>query len=165
MIHLAEYIGEATSVFDVDHKEVVKFLDTKIKPEQIDSDKKWITTWNDYLWRIKLFFRWFQNKKVREINGQKVKADDVVRACERELGRCVYSLSVISDGYQLTFNETLMIVSGGVLSQCLNPSSCATFVKPIILLPTEPIIPHPGDIERCIQHWIGGSGSRCLLSL
>ena len=94
MIHFAKYIGEATSVFDVDHEEVVKFLDTKIKPEQIDSDKKWISTWNDYLWRLKLFFRWFQNKKIREINGQKVKADDVVRACEIELGRCVYSLSV-----------------------------------------------------------------------
>jgi hypothetical protein len=44
MNHFGEYIGAATSFYDVDHKQVVRFLDTKIKPEQIDSDKKWITT-------------------------------------------------------------------------------------------------------------------------
>jgi integrase/recombinase XerD len=42
----------------------LKFLDTKVKPEQVDPDKKWITTWNDYLWRLKLFFRWLYNKKI-----------------------------------------------------------------------------------------------------
>jgi len=63
MIHFAEHIGTATSFYYVDHKQVVRFLDTKIKPEQIDSDKKWISTWNDYLWRLKLFFRWLHNKK------------------------------------------------------------------------------------------------------
>jgi hypothetical protein len=81
-----------------------------------------IITWNDYLWRLKLFFRWFQNKKIREISGQKVKADDLVRACEKELGRRVYRLSVVSDGFHLPSNEPLMIVSRGVLLQCLNPS-------------------------------------------
>jgi integrase/recombinase XerD len=70
MIHFAEHIGEATSFFDVDHKQVLRFLDTKIKPEQTDSDEKWITTWNDYLWRLKLFFRWLHNKKIiKEFNG------------------------------------------------------------------------------------------------
>jgi hypothetical protein len=33
MIHFAKYIGEATSFYNVDYKQVVKFLDTKIKPE------------------------------------------------------------------------------------------------------------------------------------
>jgi hypothetical protein len=51
MIHFAEHIGPTTSFYDVDHKQVLRFLDTKIKPEQIDPDKRWITTWNDYLWR------------------------------------------------------------------------------------------------------------------
>ena len=37
------------------------FLDTKIKNSQVDPDKKWITTWNDYLGRIKYFFRWLHN--------------------------------------------------------------------------------------------------------
>jgi integrase/recombinase XerD len=78
MIHSAEHIGEATSFLDVDHKQVLTFLDAKIKPDQIDLDKKWITTWNDYLWRLKLFYRWLHNKKVKEIDGSEgeVKPED-----------------------------------------------------------------------------------------
>ncbi len=40
-------------------KQIIKFLDTKIKDIINDPDKRWITTWNDYLSRIKYFFRWF----------------------------------------------------------------------------------------------------------
>jgi integrase/recombinase XerD len=77
MVHFSEHIGWATSFYDVDNKQVVGFLNTKIKSEQIDSDKKWITTWNDYLWRLKLFFRWLHNKKIKEINGEvEVKPED-----------------------------------------------------------------------------------------
>jgi hypothetical protein len=32
-IHFAEHFGEATSVYNVDYKQIVRFLDTKIKPE------------------------------------------------------------------------------------------------------------------------------------
>jgi hypothetical protein len=31
-----------------------------------DPDERWITTWNDYLWRIKYFFRWLYNIKKNE---------------------------------------------------------------------------------------------------
>jgi hypothetical protein len=34
MIYFAEHIGEATSFYNVEYKQVVRFLDTKIKPEQ-----------------------------------------------------------------------------------------------------------------------------------
>ena len=40
MIHFSEHMGQGTSFFDVDHKQVLRFLDTKIKPEQIEPDKK-----------------------------------------------------------------------------------------------------------------------------
>ena len=43
--------------------QIISFLDTKIKNSQIDPDKRWITTWNDYLGRIKYFFRWLHNTK------------------------------------------------------------------------------------------------------
>jgi hypothetical protein len=36
--------------------QIIAFLDTKIKDSQADPDKRWITTWNDYLSRIKYFF-------------------------------------------------------------------------------------------------------------
>ena len=39
MIHFAGYTGLATCFYDVDHKEVVTFLDAKIKLEQTDPGK------------------------------------------------------------------------------------------------------------------------------
>ena len=42
---------------------IIAFLDTKIKNSQTDPDKRWITTWNDYLGKIKYFFRWLHNTK------------------------------------------------------------------------------------------------------
>ena len=36
-------------------------MDTKIRNLNEDPEKKWITTWNHYLHRIKLFFRWLHN--------------------------------------------------------------------------------------------------------
>jgi len=47
--------------------QIVTFLDTKIKDPQEDPDKRWITTWNDYLSRIKYSFRWLYNTK--NVNG------------------------------------------------------------------------------------------------
>ena len=41
--------------------QITSFLNTKIKDDQHDPDKKWITTWNHYLNRIRLFFRWLHN--------------------------------------------------------------------------------------------------------
>jgi len=40
MVHFAEYIGAETSFYDVNHKQIIRFLDSKMKSEQIDSDKK-----------------------------------------------------------------------------------------------------------------------------
>ena len=43
--------------------QIIAFLNTKIKSKDEDPEEKWITTWNDYLWRIKYFFRWVYNIK------------------------------------------------------------------------------------------------------
>ena len=59
MIHFAEHVGDGTSFLDIDHKQVARFLDTKTKSEKIDPDKKWITSWNDYLWRLSSFLGGF----------------------------------------------------------------------------------------------------------
>jgi hypothetical protein len=39
MIHFVGHLGLATCFYDVDHKEVVRILDAKIKLEQTDPDK------------------------------------------------------------------------------------------------------------------------------
>jgi integrase/recombinase XerD len=65
IIGFAKSLGTEKTFYDIKNKyEVVLFLNTKIKDNDVDPDKKWITTWNDYLWRIKYFFRWLYNYKM-----------------------------------------------------------------------------------------------------
>jgi hypothetical protein len=46
-------------------EQILSFLDTKIRPSEQDSEKKWIYTRNDYARRIKRFFRWLHNTRGR----------------------------------------------------------------------------------------------------
>jgi integrase/recombinase XerD len=56
MIVFANFLGRHTNFFDIKSKEeIIAFLDTRIRTSDIDPDKRWITTWNDYLWRMKYF--------------------------------------------------------------------------------------------------------------
>jgi integrase/recombinase XerD len=51
-----DYLG------DLDKKEdFLRFLQSKIKDKEQDPEQKWITTYNDYLHRIKHFYRWLYN--------------------------------------------------------------------------------------------------------
>jgi integrase/recombinase XerD len=68
MIYFGRFLGSATEFYSIQKKEqILAFLDTRIKDTEIDPDKRWIRTWNDYLQRLKYFFRWFYNKREREI--------------------------------------------------------------------------------------------------
>jgi len=44
-------------------------LDTKIKSVEEDPDKRWITTWNDYLVRMKYFFRLMYYCNDKDVNN------------------------------------------------------------------------------------------------
>ena len=58
VIDFTKFLG-SEGFYNISKKEqITSFLDTKIKNPQRDPDKRWITTWNHYLNRIKLFFRW-----------------------------------------------------------------------------------------------------------
>jgi integrase/recombinase XerD len=64
IIRFAEYLGSDVTFYETKDKEkILQFLDLKRKTEDKDPDKKWITTWNDYLWRLKYFYRWLHNAK------------------------------------------------------------------------------------------------------
>ena len=54
-------------------EQLLTFLNTKIKSVEEDPDKKWINTWNDYLRRLKNFFRWLCN--LRSINNESEETD------------------------------------------------------------------------------------------
>jgi integrase/recombinase XerD len=63
----AKFLGPDVTFYDVKRKEQITiFLDTKIKSVEEDPDRKWITTWNDYLNDIKYFFRWLYNANKKE---------------------------------------------------------------------------------------------------
>jgi integrase/recombinase XerD len=62
VIAFGNFLGKDNSFYDAKTKEqVFEFLDTKIKTYDEDPDKRWITTWNNYLNRSRLFYRWLYN--------------------------------------------------------------------------------------------------------
>ena len=62
VLNFADFVGEKVSFPEINKsEEVLSFLNTKIKSEEDDLEKKSITTWNDYLHRIKHFLRWLRN--------------------------------------------------------------------------------------------------------
>jgi hypothetical protein len=62
VISFAIYLGN-TNFYAMSHKDqILSFLDSKKKEADQDPDRKWITTWNYYLNRLKLFFRWISVK-------------------------------------------------------------------------------------------------------
>ncbi|NAL77755.1 hypothetical protein [Nitrososphaera sp. AFS] len=65
----AKFLGADTTFYDIQSKEqVITFLNTKSKTLDEDPEKRWITTWNHYLHRIKLFFRWLYNRQNKQLD-------------------------------------------------------------------------------------------------
>jgi integrase/recombinase XerD len=70
VIAFAKFLGANKTLYQVKSKDPITcFLDTKMKSDLLDPEKRWITTWNDYLVRIKHFFRWFYNSKIKSDRG------------------------------------------------------------------------------------------------
>ena len=70
-IAFAHFLGSAQSLYDVRTKDqILAYLDTKMKNVVIDPEKRWITTWNDYLGDLKYLFRWLHNFKLRVNQNQ-----------------------------------------------------------------------------------------------
>ena len=62
VIAFGNFIGKDISFYDIYKKEqILEFLNTKVKRSNEDLDKRWITTWNNYLNRLRLFYRWLYN--------------------------------------------------------------------------------------------------------
>ena len=63
LINIAKFFEKDLEFIRISKKEeILLFLNTKIKNKEEDPDGKWMLTWNDYLQRIKYFFRWLHNK-------------------------------------------------------------------------------------------------------
>jgi hypothetical protein len=71
MLMFADFIKEqkALNLAQIDSSDnIILFLDSRKRSREQDPDQKWITTWNDYLWRIKIFYRWYYNTKILQNN-------------------------------------------------------------------------------------------------
>lgn len=54
---------DSKDLLDIDKKDVdLTFLQSKVKDKELDPEQRWITTYNDYLHRLKHFFRWLHNR-------------------------------------------------------------------------------------------------------
>jgi len=80
LINMAKFYGKKMEFIQISKKEeILSFLDTKIKSKENDPDGKWMRTWNDYLQRIKYFFRWLYNEKlIQERNEESLDPSDWV---------------------------------------------------------------------------------------
>ena len=55
----AKFLGDSKTFNEIkDSETIIVFLDVKRKSKEQDPEQKLITTWNDYLWRLKMFYRW-----------------------------------------------------------------------------------------------------------
>jgi integrase/recombinase XerD len=69
----ANFLGSNVTFHELRKKEqVLAFLNTKVKDPEQDPERRWITTWNHYLNRIRLFFRWLYNCKGKEVDGKEI---------------------------------------------------------------------------------------------
>jgi hypothetical protein len=63
LIAFARHLGSSNFI-DIDKSEsVTDFLNSKLKSTEDDPDRRCLTTWYDYLGRLKYFFRWIYNCK------------------------------------------------------------------------------------------------------
>lgn len=64
LVYYAKWLGPEVTFYDVGKKDqIISFLKLKEKSLEEDPERTWITTWNDYLGRIKIFFRGLYNWK------------------------------------------------------------------------------------------------------
>jgi integrase/recombinase XerD len=67
VLYYTTFLGPHSCLLDINKREqILSFLNTKQKDENLDPSKRWITTWNDYLGTIKHFFRWAYNQRGKE---------------------------------------------------------------------------------------------------
>ena len=75
VIDFAKFLGAVTFYEVKERDQITCFLNKKIKSIEQDPEKRWITTWNHYMNRIKLFFRWLYNNHLPH-GGRAVKDID-----------------------------------------------------------------------------------------
>jgi hypothetical protein len=69
LIAFARYLGSSSFLDISTNESITNFLNIKLKNIADDPDRRCLTTWNDYLRRLKYFFRWLHNCKKNSGNN------------------------------------------------------------------------------------------------
>ena len=86
VIAFANFLGSNVTFHEIKKKEqILEFLNTKIKDPELDPERRWITTWNHYLNRIRLFFRWFYNYSGVEVDNKEISQSEYKQYCTYSL--------------------------------------------------------------------------------
>src|SRR5918994_1031280 len=86
VIAFANFLGSNVTFHEIKKKEqILEFLNTKIKDPELDPERRWITTWNHYLNRIRLFFRWFYNYRGKEVDNKEISQSEYKQYCTYSL--------------------------------------------------------------------------------
>ena len=64
VIYLARFLGKI-SLKNVNAKKLEEFVNSKKKDVSVDPDRKSLSTYNDYVIRLRFFYRWLYNKNKR----------------------------------------------------------------------------------------------------
>jgi integrase/recombinase XerD len=111
VIALANFLGTDITFYDIKNREqITAFLDTKEKSRDEDPDKKWITTWNHYLNRVRLFVRWLYNARGKEVGGNILPSEWETPAFVKIKGKKTKRLSPYSETELWDRDEVLFIV-------------------------------------------------------
>jgi hypothetical protein len=91
IIAYSQFVGPSIILDQIkDRNQITSFLNTKIKAIEQDPDKRWITTWNDYLGRLKYFFRWvhdYDEKRFDDAQFSDWETPDFVRIKKKKTKR------------------------------------------------------------------------------
>lgn len=82
LVKFSEFIND-NLVYVQKKEQVIAFLNTKIKNKEEDPEEKWITTWNDYLNRLRLFYRWLYNH-VNDTDHQNYQTPEFIKIKNKE---------------------------------------------------------------------------------
>lgn len=109
VIAFARFIGPHPTFYQIQTKDqIITFLDTKINTE--DNEKKWIATWNNYLTRLKLFFRWLYNARDKNLDEIAPQSDWETPTFARIKGKKSKRISPYSETELWERDEILFIV-------------------------------------------------------